>query len=127
MKPMTWVAATIMALALVGCTGTSEPKASFDSPLFAKPPEVVRLDGQYVVAIFPKPGSDVCVAAIAMEQEDGRTFVYASKLKKGSPTSPQLFSLKIPPTVEPEVLGRAIYWKEPDGWIQPLPVKGPPQ
>jgi len=127
MKRTNWIAAMVLSLTLAGCTGAKEPKASFNSPLFVKPPEVVLLDGQYMVAIFPKPGTDVCVAAIAMEQEDGRTFVYASDLKHGSPPSPQLFSLKIPPTVEPEVLGKAIYWKEPDGWIQPLPVKRPPQ
>ena len=116
----------VASLALAGCTGAAEPKASFNSPLFAKPPEVVRLDGQYMVAIFPKPDADVSVSAVAMEQTDGRTFVFASELKKGPAPSPQLFSLKIPPTVEPEILAKAIYWKEPDGWIQPLPVKNAP-
>ena len=116
-----------LLLLLAACQASSrEPQASYDSPLFTRPPEVLYRDHQYVCVIYPQPDWTVVVAEVALENKDNATILYASKLKKGPASSPQYFPLNIPGTVDPALVGQALLWRNPNGWVQALTLKTAP-
>ena len=114
-------------LLLTACASqeTTESKASFDSPLFAKPPELLYKDHQYFAVLYPKENWSVVVSEVKVDLQPNATFVYATKLKQAHAASPQLFPLPLPP-VDPKLLEDGLFWRNPNGWNKPMTVKVAP-
>jgi hypothetical protein len=94
----------------------------FDSPLYARRPEIRHVEGEYQLGTFQKDPASLIVTANALKVVGNDLHVFV--LSRGTfPGSPQFMPLNVPDDFLQRDMTNHFFWQDPDGTLHPLVVR----